>query len=87
MAPWAGRRGRGQAGGPRTGETGGILGLPRPDRGGRQQARGSGHGEIESIARQPGQLEGFGGGAGGGGREREAEKVQAVEDEVFQTRV
>ena len=76
MAPWAGRRGRGQAGGPRARGTGGVLGLPGPDRGGRLQARRSGHGEIGSIARQPGRLGGFGGGARvivgrwGGGRPR-----------------
>lgn len=63
LAPWAGRRGRDRAGGPKAQGTSGVLVLPGPDRGSGLQARRSGPGEIGSIARQPRRLGGFGGGA------------------------
>lgn len=88
MAPWAGRRGRDQAGGPRARGTSGVRDLPGSDPSGGLQARRSGPREIGSIARQPGRLGDFGGGArvsvgvvGAGG-----EMVRALGDEVFQTR-
>lgn len=87
LAPWAGRRGRDQAGGPWVRGTEGIRDLPGPDWGDGLQARLSGPREIGSITRQPGRLVGFGGGVGG---ERGAlgggEKMRALEDQVFQTR-
>lgn len=92
LAPWAGRRGRDRAGGPRAQGTGEVRDLLGPDRGGGLQAAGQAiWARRDRKCRPPTQeAGGFGGGARG---ERGAlgvewgKKVRALGDEVFQTGV